>query len=105
MDILEFEETFSKVNKDFHLTTETCSVVKNEDIEITTTGHDWDAIAIVENKTGYTIDIDFYDLEEETITILPHNHCLLLADAIGRAMLLQFLFNNYIVSYRNEENN
>lgn len=74
------------------------TVVSTEEIDVVTTGHDWDIIAYIENKSDDDIIIDFYDIEE-SIKIAPHEHHLLLANDEGRFMLLQLLHDNFIINY------
>ena len=100
--MIDFEEEWNKVADEYRLVTANRAIIDNDEIEVVTTGHPFDAIATVLNKTGYHIVIDFFDYEE-SIKLKPYDHCLLLMDADGRAQLLQFLFHNFRISFGEEE--
>lgn len=71
-------------------------IFKNEQIEITTTGHDFDFIAIVENLTNKHITIDFFDTET-SLDIDAGDYIGILADDEGYFILEQFKTLNFLV--------
>ena len=94
---IDFEDEFNYFNNFEHWTSKQVTVVDEKEIRVTSTGHDWDALAVVENKTDEKIYIDFFDYEG-TLIIEPHSYCLLLNDANGRAMLGQFHTANWQIT-------
>lgn len=72
------------------------TIFENDRICVTTTGHDFDFIAIVENKTDKSVLINFEDIDTE-IVIEANNYIGLLADEEGRGLLKQFKAGNFAI--------
>ena len=102
MHDIDFENDFEIADKQYQLLSKQQTIVDTPYLEVTTTGHAYDAIAIVLNKTDDTMYIDFMDIED-TLIIKPNDYCLLLMNEEGRAQLVQFLFANYSVNFQEEE--
>lgn len=72
------------------------TIFEDNDICVSETGHDFDFIGLVENKTSDKMIVAFCELDER-LEIAPNKWIGLLADASGRFMLEQFKTNNFII--------
>ena len=78
------------------------TIFEDEEICITTTGHDWDFIAIIENKTDKDLRIAFdgnddLGYEEQFLDLKKNNYIGILADNLGRFLLKQIKTKNFCV--------
>lgn len=71
------------------------------EVEVKTTGHDYDFIAHIENNTDNVLKLFIDDLEgwySEPIVILPHDWVGLLADEDGRGQLESIMNGDFKIA-------
>ena len=78
------------------------TLFENEYICVSATGHYFDIIAIVKNKTNETMTITFND-NKEFLDIKPNDYIGILADDSGYSMLEKLKNNEFIYELRDDE--
>lgn len=83
------------------------TIFENDLIKVSFTGHDYDFIAVVENKTGKQICVHYnepdYNDNYNSILIAPNNWIGLLADEEGRDWVKGIKNNQIYVTTNDDE--
>lgn len=94
LDIIECEDAVNFVKKNINNMKD---IYEDDTVNIYTTGHDYDFIAVILNKTNNVITIKFNDNEIEPITIDKSNWIGLLADQDGYCTLQQVINKDFFI--------